>query len=103
VPDRHDKPFAHDQVRLPVLDLLAHELSGPQRDKEYVVVDIQLGTLMRLAGVLDHQFMKTELRLDRAKQRRVWLVQTQPNDPPSPPAREPISSTATSRTRWPSR
>ena len=36
---------------------------------------------MRLIGVLDHQLVKTELRLDRAKQRRVWLVQTQPNDP----------------------
>ena len=36
---------------------------------------------MRLIGVLDHQILESELRLDRAKQRRLWLVKTEPNDP----------------------
>src|SRR5208282_3908443 len=36
---------------------------------------------MRLIGVLDHQIVESELRLDRAKQRRLWLVKTEPNDP----------------------
>jgi hypothetical protein len=81
VPDRDDKTLADDQMGLAVSDPLAAELGGPQHDEEDIVVDIQFGALMRLIGVLDQQLVKPKLSLDRAKQRRVWLVQTQPNDP----------------------
>jgi hypothetical protein len=60
---------------------LLSSLGSPQHDEEDIVIEIQFGALMRLIGVLDHQLVETELRLDRAEQRLVRVVQTEPNDP----------------------
>ena len=48
-------------MSLTVVDAVAVQLGGPQRDEEHIVIDIQFGALVRLIGVLDDQFMETQL------------------------------------------
>jgi hypothetical protein len=80
VPDRDDKAFANDQISLAILDFLAGQLAGSQHDEQHIVIDIQLGTLVRLICVLDHQLVKAELGFEDAEQGLIRLVKTEPDD-----------------------
>jgi hypothetical protein len=74
VPNRHDKPFANNQVRLAVLDYPTLQLRSSQNDKQRVVIDIKFRTLLRLICVLDHQLIETELHFEAAEQGLTRLV-----------------------------
>ena len=80
MPDRDNEPLADDQVGLAILDFPAGQLGSPQHDEQRVVVDIELGPLVCLICVLDHQLMKAELGFEDAEQRLIRLVQTEPDD-----------------------
>ena len=74
VPDRDDKAFADDQVSLAILDFLAGQLARSQHDEQHIVIDIQLGALVRLIYVLDHQLVKAELGFEDAERDIIRLV-----------------------------
>ena len=68
------------EVSLAILDFLAGQLAGSQHDEQHIVIDVQLGTLVRLICVLDHQLVKAELGFEDAEQGLIRLVKTEPDD-----------------------
>ena len=62
--DRNDIALARKQVGLAEGDPSAHELSGSRDDEDAGSILVELGTLVRLAGVLDREGVKVELNLD---------------------------------------
>ena len=59
--DGDDKAFADNQMCLAVSDLSVDQLSCPQHEEQYVVLDFQFGALMCVVSVLNHEFVKPKL------------------------------------------
>ena len=84
VADRHDVTGADEQVRLAALDppLLIVPARRAQDQEETVAVLLELGTLVRLVGVLDRQVVQAELALDGPQLLLARLEQAEPDEGP---------------------
>jgi hypothetical protein len=84
VPYRDDEGFAHEKEDLAEVDLLGVLLvpGGLEDDEERVVEHVELGTLVRLDGVLDGQLVEAELLPDRSELLLRRLVKADPDEVP---------------------
>src|SRR5690606_20425365 len=82
VPHGHHEPVAEKDHDLPRGDRVALRLVGDrfQHDEQRVVVDLQLGPLMGLEGVLHGQRVQPELARDQVELVRIRLVQPDPDE-----------------------
>ena len=65
---RHHIAAADEDVGFPEVDAAFDELRGARHDKKSVAILLDLGALMRLAGILDGQIMEPELGLHPRQQ-----------------------------------
>ena len=77
-------------------------LRGAGHDEQRVAILLDLGVLVRLAGVLDGEIVQAELRLHARQQLRAGLEQADPDHMTGRFAHSPASSIGISLTRRPS-
>ena len=77
---RHHVTAADEEMRLTESDAPVDQLRGPRDDEQRLPVPLDLGILMRLAGILDGEIMQAELRLDALQQLGARLPQPDPHD-----------------------
>ena len=80
VADGDDVAPAGEDVGLAVLDLAGLPLRGAQHDEQGIAVDLELGALMRVVGVLDREVVQPEPALHPAQQLLARLVQAEPDE-----------------------
>ena len=55
-------------------------MRGPQYHEQRVLVELDLRPLVGIVGVLDGEIVETELLLDPAQHRLVWVVEPKPDE-----------------------
>ena len=78
--DRQHIALADEEMRLAEGDAAVLHLRGARDDEQTVPILLELGILMRLAGVLDRQRMQIELPLHAREQLERGLVEPDPHD-----------------------
>src|SRR5262245_44475683 len=71
-------------MRFAESDTPVDHLRCPRNDEQHFAILLDLGVLMRLAGVLDRQIMQAELRLHAPQEIGARLPQPDPYDVPWP-------------------
>ena len=77
---RHDVALADEDVRLAERDRAVDHLRGAGDDEQRVAILLDLGILVRLAGVLDGELVQVQLRLHATQQVERGLAQADPDD-----------------------
>ena len=80
MPYGHHISTPHEDVGFAEGDPLVNDLGRSCNDEERLAILLQLGMLVRLAGVLDGEGMQIELCLHPGQQVIAWFEQTDPND-----------------------
>src|SRR3954462_5548521 len=75
-----DEAPADEDVRLAEGDAPLDHLGGAGDEEKRLAIALHLGLLVRLARILNRERMKVELRLDLAKQGRIWGKQADPDE-----------------------
>ena len=82
--DRHDIAAADEQMRLAEGDPTVDHLRGARDDEERVAILLELGMLMRLAGILDGQVSADRTALHPLQKLVAGLEQADPDDMTGP-------------------
>ena len=77
---RHDVALADEDVGLAERNLAVDHLRGAGDHEQRVAILLDLGILVRLAGVLDGELMQVQLRLHASQQANRGLTQADPDD-----------------------
>jgi hypothetical protein len=80
MPYGHHISTPHEDVGFAEGDAPVDDLGRSCNDEERLAILLQLGMLVRLAGVLDGEGMQIELCLHPGQQVIAWFEQTDPND-----------------------
>ncbi len=82
MPDADDIASADEQMRFAERNAAVQQLRRARDDEKRVAILFELGSLVRVLGVLDREIVQVELPLDAVQKLAVRLEQADPHDMP---------------------